>query len=338
MKKLLLTALFFGLLSGHSFAQFKFAPIDVPNSMATWASGIGPGGQIVGGYMDANNVEHGYLYGGGAFTTIDVPGSLVGLAADMKLDTEVNGINPAGDMVGDYFAPPGAPGAPGCSSLHAPACRKGFLYKRGEFSNVLVPGHVGSVASAIMPDGTIYGCLHDTTFGRQMVGFVRIQHGKNTDYESLQAEAGEVTDPSQSSQSILNSMNNAATPDGSIIVGLYTPPGAARAHGYTVNNGHFADYMFPSSSPTNLTVATQIWGINPNGDFVGFYRNSSGVHGFLQPGDGSTAVPINYSDPDTGAQASLTEALGINPGGAIVGTFLDNLGQHGFLAVLDASN
>src|SRR5207248_5021466 len=68
MKKLLLTALFFGLLSGHSFAQFKFAPIDVPNSMATWASGIGPGGQIVGGYMDANNVEHGYLYGGGAYT------------------------------------------------------------------------------------------------------------------------------------------------------------------------------------------------------------------------------------------------------------------------------
>lgn len=215
--------------------------------MATWASGIGPAGQIVGGYIDASGMEHGYLYKDGSFTTIDAPGSLVGLASDLRLQTEVNGINPAGEMVGDYFAPPGAPGAPTCTVLHAPACRKGFLYSRGQFSNVLVPGHVGSVASAITPNGTIYGCLHDQTFGNEMIGFVRIEHGngESFDYETLQAGAGEVTDPSQSSQSILNSMNNAATPDGSLIVGLYTPPGASRAHGYTVVNGHFADYMFP---------------------------------------------------------------------------------------------
>jgi hypothetical protein len=83
--------------------------------------------------------------------------------------------------------------------------------------------------------------------------------------------------------------------------------------------------MFPSS------VATQIWGINPNGDFVGFFRNSTGVHGFLQSGDGSAPLPINYIDPDTGATAALTEALGINPAGAIVGTFVDSMGQHGFV-------
>jgi probable HAF family extracellular repeat protein len=324
-------ALLFGLLLGtaSSFGQFSFASIDVPNSMATWASGIGPAGQIVGGYMDASGREHGYLYEDGTFTTIDVPGSLVGLPALTTLETEVNGINPRGDMVGDYFAPPGAPDAPGCTVAFAPACRKGFLYSRGEFSSVLVPPHVGSVPSAITPDGTIYGCLHDQTFGNEMIGFIRIPHGngKSFDYETLQAGDGEVTDPSQSSQSRLNSMNNAATPDGSIIVGLYTPPGAARPHGYTVVNGHFADYMFPGS------VATQIWGINPDGDFVGIYRDSTGVHGFLQPGDGSASVPVNYVDPDTGATASLTEALGINPAGAIVGTFLDSMGQHGFVTV-----
>lgn len=332
MKKVLLPALFFGLLSGQGFAQFNFASIDVPDSMATWAGGIGPAGQIVGGYMDAAGREHGYLYEDGVFTTIDAPGSLVGLSADLKLETEVNGINPAGDMVGDYFAPPQTHDAPGCNVVHAPACRKGFLYRRGEFSNVLVPEHVGSVASFITPNGTIYGCLHDTTFGTQMIGFVRIQHGKNVDYETLQAGDGEVTDPSQSSQSILNSMNNAATPDGSIIVGLYTPPGAPRAHGYTVKNGHFADYMFPGSQ------ATQIWGINPDGDFVGFYR-LAGVHGFLQKSDGSEPIPINFVDPDTDAAAALTQAFGINPAGAIVGAFLDNKGgQHGFLAVPVGSN
>lgn len=326
----------FGLLlcSVSSFGQFNFVSIDVPNSIATWASGIGPAGQIVGGYVDAAGVEHGYLYKDGSFTTIDAPGSLVGLASDLKLQTEVNGINPAGEIVGDYFAPPGAPGAPTCTALFAPACRKGFLYSRGQFSSVLVPPHVGSVPSAITPDGTIYGCLHDQTFGNEMIGFIRIPqgNGKSFDYKTLQAGDGEVTDPSQSSQSRLNSMNNAATPDGSIIVGLYTPPGAARPHGYTVINGHFADYMFPGS------VATQIWGINPNGELVGIYRNSSGVHGFAQPGDGSAPVSVDFVDPNTSAQASLTEALGINPAGVIVGTFLDSAGQHGFVAFPSGSS
>jgi hypothetical protein len=91
--------------------------------------------------------------------------------------------------------------------------------------------------------------------------------------------------------------------------------------------------MFPGAS----TLATQIWGINPTGDFVGFYRNApgnAGVHGFLQPGDGSAPVPLNYVDSDTGAHAALTEAFAINPAGAIVGAFLDSSGgEHGFLAV-----
>jgi hypothetical protein len=367
MKNRALFVLISGLLMLASYGlaqQFDFASIDVQcpaaatrcpagiapgeMAMATWASGIGPAGEIVGGYMTAGGIEHGYLYQDGVFTSIDVPGDVVGLDPDVLLQGEVGGINPRGDMVGDYFVPQNAPDAPSaCVSARlpngkpnpfAPACHRGFLYSRGQFSTILVTDphgvtHLGSIPSAISPDGTIYGCLHDTTLGAQMIGFVRIQHGKSTDFETLQAGAGEVTDPSQSSQSIVNSMNNAATPDGSFIVGLYVPPGAARAHGYTVQNGHFTDYMFPGS------VATQIWGINPDGDFVGLYRDSAlVVHGFLQPGDGSAPFLINYVDPDTHVQAPLTEAFSINPAGAIVGTYLDSGGQHGFLAIPAASN
>ena len=143
---------------------------------------------------------------------------------------------------------------------------------------------------------------------------------------TLQAGGGELADPAESHA---NSMNNAATPDGSIIVGLYTPPGASRAHGFTVQNGIFADYVFPGST------ATQNWGINPNGDFVGTYRDTSArFHGFLQLADGSAPIPMNFVDPVTAIEAVQTRALGINPGGAIVGLFLDSNGvEHGFLAV-----
>ena len=335
MKNRALFVLVSGLLvTSYSFGQqFNFASINVPGATATWASGIGPGGQIVGGYLDANGKEHGYLYRNGTFTTIDIPGSLVGLPDDpetgkpVPLQGEVDGINPAGEMVGDYFAPPGAPGAPDCIVAFSPPCQRGFLYKRGQFSSVLVPGHAGSIPTSIAPDGAIYGCLHDQTFGPQMFGFERTHAG---DFKTLQAGGGELANPAESHP---NSMNNAATPDGSLIVGLYTPPGASRAHGFTVQNGLWADYMFPGST------ATQNWGINPNGDFVGAYRDASGhFHGFLQPGDGSTPIPIDYRDPVTRVEAIQTRAFAINPAGVIVGLFVDGTGEHGFVAISLSTN
>jgi hypothetical protein len=322
------------LLEGHGFAQlpFTYLSIDVPNSTDSWAMGIAPGGAIVGGYMgSADGREHGYLYDKGVFTIIDVPGSLAGLADAVTLEGEVTGINPAGDMVGDYFAPPGAPGAPACVTAFSPPCHRGFLYRHGQFSNVLVPGHLGTIASSIAPDGSIYGCLHDQTLGTQMFGFVRTPSGddKVFSYDTLQSGGGELSDPNRS---VPNSMNNAGTPDGSIIVGLYTPAGTTRAHGYIVRNGAFGDYVFPGS------LATQIWGINPTGDFVGLYRilNAGTVetHGFLQLADGSAPMALNYVDPITGRPASQTAAFAINPAGAIVGFYLEASGhEHAFVAM-----
>ncbi len=329
------------LLAAGSFAQnFNFVSIDVPcsafpsgaicpasgHALATNASGIGPGGQIVGAYTDGSGIEHGYLYSDGAFTTIDVPGSMVGLSDDIRLQTSVNGINARGDMVGSYFAPPGTPDAPACLVAFSPPCNRGFLYRHGKFSSVLVPGHLGSVPQSITPDGTIYGCLHDQMFGNQMFGFVRMQSGdyKAFAYQTLQSGGGELTDVGQS---VPNSMNNGATPDGSIIVGLYTPP-ASLNHGYIVQNGVFVDCLLPGA------IGTGIWGMNPGGDFVGFYRTApcpTGVHGFVHYADAPTLFTVVTIDYPNGIR---TVAQAINPAGGIVGAFLDHaLVQHGFLAV-----
>ena len=56
--------------------------------------GINDAGQIVGDYRDSSDGIHGFLYSGGAFTTIDVPGA----------QHLASGINDAGQIVGSYVA------------------------------------------------------------------------------------------------------------------------------------------------------------------------------------------------------------------------------------------
>lgn len=302
--------------------SFKFVSIDVPNATFTLAAGIGPKGDIVGIYGDASFNEHGFLLSHGNFTTIDVPGALVGVPG--ILQTEANGINPAGDIVGDYFAPPGAPGAPECKVAFSPACRRGFLYSDGRFSDVLVPGKKGSIPNSITPDGTIYGCDHNDDYFGSMVGFGRTRSGA---YITLDAGGGELRDPTQA---VTASMNNGGTPSGKIIVGLYVDPpmSGGTNHGYVVEDGRFVPYDVPSS------VLTQIWGINSSADFVGLYDDAAGnEHGFLQRWGESAPIAIDVpSNPPF--NSTLTDAFGINSAGRVVGLYIDSSGNtHGFLAV-----
>ncbi len=306
------------LLPESSAAQsFNFYTIDVPSSTLTTAFGINPGGNVVGTYNDAGGVQHGFLLSGGQFTTIDVPGWLVG--ATGTLPTVARGVNPAGDIVGSFTAPVSS--APPTSSAYCPGatstyCIKGFLYRHGEFSLVLFPGHVGSIAQRITPTGDIYGCLHDFNMMSTMYGFGISRFGDT----SLQLSGGELADPTQS---VSASMDTGATPDGSIRVGLYIDMATGFNHGYLVRNGIFQTYDVPGPLQTN------IYDINPAGDFVGIYIGSGGNrHGFVQRADASTPITLTYPG------AVHTRAYGINPGEAVVGHYIDTGGYtHGFLAI-----
>jgi probable HAF family extracellular repeat protein len=307
-----------------SVPAFTFTSIDVPGATGTLATGINARGHIVGIYYDAAGNSHGFLFKRDDFFTVDVPGSLVGVSG--TLQTEANGINSAGDIVGDYYAPPGAPGAPACTAgtpPFSPQCRRGFLYRKGQFSDVLVPGKAGSIPNAISPDGTIYGCDHDDDYFASMVGFGRI--GLDA-YITLDAGGGELKNPKEA---VLASMNNGATPDGSIIIGLYVDPpnSSGQYRGYIVRNGKFRPYDIPGST------ATQIWGINSDADFVGLYDDTNGnEHGFLQIWGGAAAVTIDVpSGPPF--NATLTDAFAINSQGVIVGLYIDTAGTyHGYVA------
>ena len=312
-------------LSANDGTQtFTFTSIDVPSATVTLATGINGRGHIVGIYYDAAGKSHGFLLKRGMYFTVDVPGSSVGVSG--ALQTEANGINNAGDIVGDYFAPPGAPGAPACTAdtpAFSPQCRRGFLYRKGQFSDVLVPGKAGSVPNAITPDGKIYGCDHEDDYLTSMVGFGRMGEGK---YITLDASGGELKNPNQA---VLASMNNGATPDGATIVGLFVDPPTSGGHsrGYVVRHGKLHPYDIPGST------ATQIWGINADADFVGLYDDANGnEHGFLQRWGEDAAVTIDVpSGPPF--NGTLTDAFAINSAGVIVGLYIDGSGNyHGYVA------
>jgi hypothetical protein len=80
-------------------------------------------------------------------------------------------------------------------------------------------------------------------------------------------------------------------------------------------------------------VATQIWGINADADFVGLYDNpDNSEHGFLQRWGEAAPVTIDVpSGPPF--NATLTDAFAINSARAIVGVYIDGSGNfHGYVA------
>jgi len=333
------------LLPSCSTAQsFRFLSIDVPCSSApplncpkgisrrTALGGVNPAGDIVGAYSDGVGMQHGFLLSHGQFMTIDVPGSLVGVAG--ALPTTARGIGPSGDIVGSFTAPYNPPvsttapvdSAEYCPATGSAACLKGFLYSRGKFSAVMFPGHPGAIPGAITPDGSIYGCLHNYDTMSSMFSAAWIRSGDTFNYISIAAGGGELSDPTQSYP---NSMHGGATPDGSIVTGFYTDMTASpnHVHGYVLHNGILQTYDVPNSS------RTVVWDINPELGMVGTYDDSHGRHGFLQLPDGS--APITVDAPQAAPfNAVSTVIQGINPAGVMTGQYTDTSGRtHGFVAV-----
>jgi len=282
---------------------YTYTSIDYPNAVRTRTFGINPGGVIVGDYRDSSGTLHGFQLAGGQYVTVDVPGALIGLTG--VLPTSLKGINPVGDIVGFYLAPPGS--SADCAVAATPPCQKGFLLHHGIFSTVVPEGHDGSIPQRITPTGNIYGCYHDLDYMGSMFGFTRTPSGTFT---SIDVPA---------------SMHTGATPDGSTVVGLYADLTImpSPTHGYVIQNGNFQSFDVSGGT------FTEAWDINPLGNIVGDFQDTAGAfHGFLRTADAYASIDF--------PAAIGTHAFGINPRGAIVGTYTDaNNVTHGFLAVPD---
>jgi probable HAF family extracellular repeat protein len=124
---------------------------------STIAAGINDLGQIVGSY-DAQGAggatADGFLYSGGIFTTLAIPGAIF---------TVPTGINDLGQIVGHYILP-------GSNFAH------GFLYSGGVFTTIddplAISGHGSSNAVGINDLGQIVGFYTDNSGGFPPHGFL----------------------------------------------------------------------------------------------------------------------------------------------------------------------
>ena len=287
----------FGLWFGTASAQ-NFVSFDYPEAVSTSANGINDDGAVVGVYVDKNGKQHGFLLSGGQFTTVDYPGAL---------STTPYGISNTGDIVGYHVDTTGLPGGG----------YRGFLSRGGTFSDVNHPGHMNTMPIRITDEGVVVGCYHDTDTMGTMHGFAF----KNGTFNPLSMEA---------------SMNNAVSPDGTLIAGRYFDMMTGVSHSYLASNDVVAPFDFPFS------VASSAWDMNANREVVGVYTDAAKKgHGFLLRLDDS--VMTFGINPQIGLSGSFsfatidypgattTSAVGINRAGDVVGSYVDIAGKtHAF--------
>lgn len=268
-----------------TFAIDTFA---VDGATLTQPQGINASGDIVGWY-NAGGRSHGFIWSNGVLTTVDYlkPDNTV---AD---NTTLRGIGPDGQVVGTYRDNT----EPGVASHGFKRMPDGTLIPVQYVSNGTA---YNVILQRILPDGTIFGCrhLHDTMGSMKGIMIV----------------GDEVTEIDANA-----SMNNGATPDGHLIIGLYTPMGSTSTSAYTIDNGTFTPFMVPGSTSTNA------WDVNPRGDIVGVYVDAAGaIHGYVRTDAGFTTIDV--------PGASATRAFGINARGDVVGTYTKAGATRGFIA------
>ena len=191
----------------------------VPGAVSARVFSVNTLGQIVGDYVDSNNVRHGFVNTGTTFTTIDFPGSI---------DTTVTDINTAGDMVGtwgDETAPSG--GGAGEGKQH------GFLFQAGTFTSLDFPGADLTMGFGINASDEVVGVFQTDTGGNH--GFI-LQGGTFTPLNAPVASA-----------TTLFGVNDAGEISGSYL------DASGTEHGLLFSNGAFTTVTVTGAAATSIT-------------------------------------------------------------------------------------
>lgn len=219
------------------------------------------------------------------FLPFDVP-------AELGAFTSAFGINNQGIIVGNFFGVD--------ETIH------GFVFEKGKFTDVAVPGSGFDRGSliAVNDQGTAVGTFEDADTGVSHA-FVRSGDGQITVL------------PDAAPDALLT--EGTGINSGGTIVGFYYKGDGVR-HGFILRNGMYTTYDYPGAARTLLT------GINDRDEIVGRWRDEENrSHGFLLHKDGSTTsldVP--------GAVQTFTGH--INNLGQVVGGYEDEDGiGHGYL-------
>jgi len=190
---------------------------------------------------------HGFLLRKGKFTTIDAPGASFP-PPPTSGGTAATGINPQGDIVGDY--------TDSSDNIH------GFLLRKGSFTTIDAPGSNFTSPSAINPRGDIVGFFVDDS---GIHGFL-LSHGA---FSTIDVPGG--TPGTTQALGI--------KPRGDI-VGYYGDINDFTSN-WLLSKGTFTAPITQALKPETCGCNGIPYAINPKGDIVGAYFDITGIHGFL---------------------------------------------------------
>jgi len=301
--------------------KHKIITFDVPGAgtgagQGTMPVGIVQGDWVMGSYIDANGVYHGFLRApDGTITKFDVPG--MGYGAGQGV-VEAFGMTPRLEIVGSYF--------------DANNAYHGFLRTpQGEFTTFDCPGAGagGTAGEAVNPAGLISAMYLDANSAWH--GCLRARDGTFTEYDPPDAGTGFWQGP-------YAALFDGINPEGAI-VGEYVDNNNMW-HGYLrASDGTITEFDDPNAGTGGGTGAL---GINPSGKIWGWYFDANIVfHGYLRSRDGVlTAVDVPGAGTGTcqGTNAGCGPIGygGINPEGTVTGEYADASNvYHGFLRTPD---
>jgi len=300
-------------LSKHKIITFDPPGAGTGAGQGTIPYGLNPWGATIGWYLDANNVNHGFVrYPWGTITTIDAPGAGTGTGQG----TLAYGMNIWGVIVG--------------ASIDAGGVWHGFVRDPwGTITTYDAPGagtgfYDGTWISNINDWGELAGGYADSA--NVMWAFVLTPDGHYTPYEAPGAgKGGNFQGTDVGTMSGLN-------PEG-MTTGWYIDANNC-SHGYLrYTNGDIATFDGPKAACTNTGLGfsgTVSVSLNPEVEAVGFYSDANSVdHGFLRAPDGKITT---FDAPGAGKGAGQgTVILSNNSAGAITGWYWDaNSLAHGY--------
>jgi parallel beta-helix repeat protein len=278
-KRLAALAFALALAAAPLAALDNVRTIDYPGATATRTFGINDGGDIVGLYVDAAKVTHGFLLKQGKFTSIEFPGASY---------TYAMVINNVGDIAGYYGG--------------ADSVDHGYLYSGGQFTKIDVPGANFTGPYGLNDKGEVVG--HTQFPGEPMKGFLWSKGQYSTYGYPLTDKMGCGFGINNNGDIAGHWQDAAGTIRGYVLrkgrfvsfefpgaQGTMITTGAISSSGdvvgpYTASDGKTYGFLYSRGTFTTIAIPgatlTHARGMNNSNDIVGLYQDSTGAfHGFV---------------------------------------------------------
>ena len=361
---------------GPTFTAINAVSAGTSALQGTTATGINADGDVVGIYITAPNIAHGYVRTAatGAIAEFDAPGA--GTAPNEG--TFATGIDSAGDVVGMYadsinayhgfvrsgsngaitaFDVPGAPtatGHRGTSPISTNATgtstglytdvntvRHGFIRSStGTFTTFDVPAAGTALTQGTIPVGI--------NAGGDVTGFYLDSNGLAHAFIRI-ASTGAITAPINAPGAGSVATRSGFTFAGTTAIGIDAAGDIAGIyadansvfHGYVrAANGTITEFDVTGAAAAGLFPGTVPTSMNAAGDISGLYTDASGVnHAFVRSfATGTITAPLDAPGASTTGMIKGTAAFGINSSDELAGLYSDASGIfHAFVATTAAA-